>query len=1561
MSTADPPDLPPSPMENGSSQRGGNGSDQVTAKDLENLVNQKVSGEDGSTDQSSKDLGLGKTIAAPTTQEVKGSWVGVVQGQKVLKKYEVEIEMKDGVGSVRVPEEITKDVAPLWDDFLIGKFLDNAPHIAKVHSIVNKIWTLNDKTQKIEVFEVNPTSMKLRVLNQADKNRILRRGMWNIAGVPVVMTKWSPIVEKEKPPTQSIPMWVHVKHFPLKMFSWQGLSFVTSPLGVPGRLHPETAQCLNLEVAKIFVNVDLTKDLSKQLNFNIQGEEVMVEYSYPWLPKKCLKCNKWGHSEKTCYVGKEREQKDLEEGEIRKEVQENVKETVEELKDQEVSIQSDNIEGEIDKNHREEVQQEEGRKEVSVEKAQTVNAMEEKLEWAAVSPGKASRTPSPRKDLEFGQIEEESSSEEKEDDVIVSRQCLPRESKINHRASKHLVVKEWIRKSGFQFGCLIETRVKESKVKGILEKVVPGWSYMANYEYNRLGRIWVLWSPGVRMTPCFQSDQIITVSMLLEGMDEEVFCSFIYGKNLVEERRELWRDLKSHQDSSIIRKAPWIILGDFNEILHGFEHSVVGASEDTMGKNEAEKPFKFINALVDTSEFFKLVEEFWSETEPLFNSTSALFRLSKKLKALKSHLRKLSKEKFGGIFKKTSEAYKNLCEAQTKTLENPDQINMEAESAAYGRWLILSIEEKVISQRAKIFWLEVGDGNNKSFHRAAKVREIRNAIREIKRSDGSVADNQEDIKKEAVDHFHKFLTHNPEDYEGARLEDLKTLLNYDCSESDRSMLIGDVSTEEVRKVLFSMAADKSPGPDGYTMEFFKASWAITGTDFVVAIKSFFDKGFLPKGINSTILALIPKNNAATYYRPISCCNVIYKVISKILANRMKRLLPLFVSLNQSAFVKDRLLMENVLLASELVKSYHKETVSERCAVKIDISKAFDSVQWSFLLRVLEALNFPAKFILWIQKCIELASFSVQINGELAGYFNSKRGLRQGCSLSPYLFVICMQVLSKLLDRAAYEKRIGYHPYCEELRLTHICFADDILVFSDGRKESVDGILAVFKQFARMSGLNISLEKSTLYLAGVKAEGSVAIMEQFPFEAGSLPVRYLGLPLLTKRMNAQDYSLLISRIKARISSWTARHLTFAGRLQLVGSVIYSITNFWMSAYRLPNGCIQEINSICAAFLWSGPVLSTHKAKIAWSEVCKPKDEGGLGLRNLTEANRVSCLKLIWRLLSARASLWVKWIWKYLIRKGSFCSVKESSVLGSWMWKKLIKLRPLAQQLTRMEINSGSNTSFWLEKWSPLGVLIELTGDGGCMALGIPLNTTVERAIQIYRTRRHRTPEYIMIEQEIMKLKARGLNDLEDDCLWKRENGDFRLGFVTSHTWNLTRVHSAKVFWSKGIWIPEATPKFAFIAWVAMHNRLATGDRVIKWNPQANSTCWLCQNDFETRDHLFFMCSYSQEVWRKTIGDLTGSSSIYQWSLVVRTVVNGLQERNAKFLLRYCFQAVVYALWLERNARRVGGYSQPVSCLSTRLEKLVRNRITSLRRKNWKKYEKAMEVWMGRSFI
>ena len=391
---------------------------------------------------------------------------------------------------------------------------------------------------------------------------------------------------------------------------------------------------------------------------------------------------------------------------------------------------------------------------------------------------------------------------------------------------------------------------------------------------------------------------------------------------------------------------------------------------------------------------------------------------------------------------------------------------------------------------------------------------------------------------EAERYFSEFLNQSPSNYQWVTLEELTELLQYRCSEEECRNLEAEVSAEEVRKVLFSMSSHKSPGPDGFPSEFFRTAWSVIGHDFTVAVQSVFRFGFLPKGVNSTILALVPKKKDSMEmkdFRPIACCNVLYKVVSKILANRLKLILPSIISETQSAFIKGRLLQENVLLASELVKDYHKEFVTPRGVMKIDISKAFDSVQWSFVLKSLEALGFPERFIRWIKLCITTPSFSVQVNENLAGYFQSSRVLRQGCSLSPYLFVLCMNVLSRKIDKAAVEKKFKFHPRCKSISLTHLCFADDLIAFVEGTKESIQGALAVFDIFDEWSGLMISIAKSTLYLAGVSENETKNILSNFPFAKGDLPVRYLGLLLMTKMMRKQDYFPLVEKIRGRIST------------------------------------------------------------------------------------------------------------------------------------------------------------------------------------------------------------------------------------------------------------------------------------------------------------------------------------------------------------------------------------------------------------------------------------------
>ncbi|CAN1807737.1 Transposon TX1 uncharacterized 149 kDa protein [Linum perenne] len=206
--------------------------------------------------------------------------------------------------------------------------------------------------------------------------------------------------------------------------------------------------------------------------------------------------------------------------------------------------------------------------------------------------------------------------------------------------------------------------------------------------------------------------------------------------------------------------------------------------------------------------------------------------------------------------------------------------------------------------------------------------------------------------------------------------------------------------------MFSISGDKSPGPDGFTSEFFKRSWSLVGGDIVSAVKTYFKNGKLHRSVNYTLLSLIPKKvNASNIrdYRPIACCNVLYKFITKVIASRIAAFLPDVISSTQSTFIKGRHIGDNILMAHELVNGYHLKHISPRCALKVDLRKAFDSVNLRYVLTVMEAMGFPKQFITWIEGCLDSVMFSIGLNGGSVGYFKGVKGVRQGILyLLPYL-------------------------------------------------------------------------------------------------------------------------------------------------------------------------------------------------------------------------------------------------------------------------------------------------------------------------------------------------------------------------------------------------------------------------------------------------------------------------------------------------------------------------------------------------------------------------------
>lgn len=497
----------------------------------------------------------------------------------------------------------------------------------------------------------------------------------------------------------------------------------------------------------------------------------------------------------------------------------------------------------------------------------------------------------------------------------------------------------------------------------------------------------------------------------------------------------------------------------------------------------------------------------------------------------------------------------------------------------------------------------------------------------------------------------------------------QSLLTFQCSSAEAQLMVSIPSPEEISKVLLRLNPNKAPGPDGFTSGFYKAAWEIVGSEVLISISQFFTSSYIPTAANSTILSLVPKKPGAsliTDYRPISCLNTVYKTISRLLVKRLKPILTSVIVPNQTAFVKGRILVENTVLASELINGYHKNSGQKRITIKVDIAKAFDTLSWDFLLSCLEGLGLPELFVRWLKACVCTTSFTLGYNGAVHGFFQGRRGLRQGDPLSPYLFVIALNNLSLMLNKAARELKFNYHLRCDSARLTHLCFADDLLIFMDGSIESLQAVLQILKEFEFRSGLAVSLQKSAFFSSGLSDEERDIIQFSTGMPQGTLPVRYLGVPLCTKKLSLVNCEGLIQQVKRKFNSWSARTLSFAGRLLLIKTVVAGITNFWCSSFVLPKACIKRINSLCWVFLWKGNIEEHHTARVSWETVIKSKKERGLGVRDLTKWNKACMLKLIWLLFFRAGSIWVGWF-KDTVLNGELNSLwtVQPSSRNSWL--------------------------------------------------------------------------------------------------------------------------------------------------------------------------------------------------------------------------------------------------------------------------------------------------------
>lgn len=850
------------------------------------------------------------------------------------------------------------------------------------------------------------------------------------------------------------------------------------------------------------------------------------------------------------------------------------------------------------------------------------------------------------------------------------------------------------------------------------------------------------------------------------------------------------------------------------------------------------------------------------------------------------------------------------CKKALKLLRNKRDTQSVTTYENARRQLHLVLDQKEIfwKQRSKQMWLQAGNKNTKYFHATCSKRKRNNHIQRLKNENGTWVDWQSGLPEIIKNYFQLLFTTGQ-----THTEEVLSCINKSISDQQNIELLGPVTEEEVKLAIFNMHPDKAPGPDGMTPAFFQKNWQVIGKDVVQVIRHFFENGAIPDHINDTNIVLIPKKKHPTSIsdmRPIALCNVSMKIITKVIANRLKGVLDSVISDTQSAFLPGRSITDNIMISFEIMHYLKRKKFGKEgfMALKLDMSKAYDRIEWKFLRDILTAMGFSDKWISLVMQCVSTVEYNI-IHGEFEiGPIIPTRGLRQGDPLSPYLFVICAEGLAALIKCFEARKWVQGIKICKRAPvISHMLFADDTYLFCKADLNEAGKIKELLSTYEKASGQQVNINKSTIfYSANVIEYNKQLICSELQIKEADEACKYLGLPNILGRNKTVIFSYLKDRVLNSIQNWNEKNMSKPTKEILLKMVAQVLPSYAMNVFLLPLELIRDIEKSMAKFFWNSSKNQSSKIIwMSWDRLARHKQTGGLGFRYLRDFNLAMLGKQGWRLVTNPNSLVAR------VYKAKYYHNKEfmEASLGSspsFIWRSILEARKVISDGAIWRVGNGKDIQILNQPWlnnkenpyvtttSP--VLVAQKVDS-LFRIG-----TKEWDLEIIEDVFDSRDQQVILNTKIEQ-------DLEKDVLsWKLEHSGhyfvksaYKLMQSQKEDWNA----SAPVNLWKTLWKIKAPPPVLNLIWRACTSCLPTLVQLQSKHVDISTICPVCKDGIESIFHALVQCKIASACW-KIFDPGINTEDNMEFPVWLETNMQGQSIKNKAKIITLC-----WSIWRARN--------------------------------------------------